>query len=955
MPTPRLIYPMLSGFLLGDAFSCHDGVRCYPAIRLSDSEKYILKVISIPASEVQLEALLITGAVSDKDAARSYFHRQAEEILQQVQILHQLSHQEGFLPYVDAQIVTKEEGIGYDVYLLSSFKRSFEKLLQSNTLSKRGSMDRILELCAALSACRRSGYLYADLKPGNIFYNEETGCRIGDLGFAAMDSLAYTALPQKYHSPYTAPEMQDDFAVLNATLDVYALGMLLYQIYNDGILPEERPNTQEPLLPPVYADYELSEIILKACDPKPENRWSDPTAFAEALVAYMQRNDVADVPIIPVAPEEVPEATEEFLPEPDEMQLQEELDALQEEDELLYPAELSDPIDAEQGQDLDVMLAQADELIAHDLPAPAVAPAPVEVPMPEPIVLEVETEEPEEAIAEEPEEAEEAEIAEPSAEAAPDDHEETAEAVIMPAAETEEIPEAVAQEEAPEEKVPFRFPRKIAVIVLILALLAAFVMGGVYYYRNYYLQHIDSMTLDYRDDRVIVHIQSDIDDSLLTVIRSDSYGNSVQASVAAGVAIFEDLQPQTRYTIRVEISGVHKLTGSTSQSFSTPARTHILSFQAGIGDRDGSVLLNLTTTGPQVDAWTVTYEAEGEQPRTATFSGNLLQLDDLTVGKKYTFTLSASDGRQISGENTVTYLATDILLAQSLQILGCGGGTLTVQWAQPEGYQVDSWTLHCYNANGFSQIVTTDQLEYTFTGLTHDIPCTVDITAEGMCQSATITVSANPITVHEFVCNMTESMQLRVSWNFTGGRPEDGWMLHYSIDGASWQSVQAPENAVLLPAIPGAQYQFRLEMDSERLLFGGEGSYTLPEPQQFQGFGISSENTLWQTALVPREEGWTFADLTMTEQFASGDQIGIVAQCSEAVENNSQLVIVQFAVYDENGILVQESSSSVAWDELWADNICTLLLPFGIDTPGSYTLHIFISGMLAYSQGIYVQ
>ena len=66
---PRLIYPLLDGFLLGDAVSEHDGVRCFPAIRQKTGEKYIVKVISVPSSRVQLDALLLTGAFSGKDGA----------------------------------------------------------------------------------------------------------------------------------------------------------------------------------------------------------------------------------------------------------------------------------------------------------------------------------------------------------------------------------------------------------------------------------------------------------------------------------------------------------------------------------------------------------------------------------------------------------------------------------------------------------------------------------------------------------------------------------------------------------------------------------------------------------------------------------------------------------------------------------------------------------------------
>ena len=60
----RLISPLLDDFHIGEAISEHHGVRCFPAMPESSDDKYIVKTISIPASQVQLQALLLTGAFS---------------------------------------------------------------------------------------------------------------------------------------------------------------------------------------------------------------------------------------------------------------------------------------------------------------------------------------------------------------------------------------------------------------------------------------------------------------------------------------------------------------------------------------------------------------------------------------------------------------------------------------------------------------------------------------------------------------------------------------------------------------------------------------------------------------------------------------------------------------------------------------------------------------------------
>jgi len=311
---PKLISPMLDGFSMGEPFSNHHGVRCCPAMRGNSDSKYIVKIISIPASQVQLQALLLTGAYQSEAAARDYFLTLAQSITAESDILTKLSKQEGFLPFEDYQIVPMENAVGYDVYLLSSYRRSLARYLRKSNMTHLSAINLGLDLCAALTVCRRAGYLYADLRPENIFITNDREFRISDLGFLKLDSLKFTSIPERCISAYTAPEIIDAFSDVNPTIDLYAVGLILYQIYNGGALPFEGRASDEVLPAPAYADYELAEIILKACAPDPKDRWQDPYEMGQALVAYMQRNGVNDTPIIaPAASHEEtqPEVTAE--------------------------------------------------------------------------------------------------------------------------------------------------------------------------------------------------------------------------------------------------------------------------------------------------------------------------------------------------------------------------------------------------------------------------------------------------------------------------------------------------------------------------------------------------------------------------------------------------------------------------------------------------------------------
>ena len=74
----KIISPLLENFDVGGSISEHNGVRCYPAMRKGSDEKYIIKTISIPASQTQLDALLLTGAYGRQEDALAYFKELAE-------------------------------------------------------------------------------------------------------------------------------------------------------------------------------------------------------------------------------------------------------------------------------------------------------------------------------------------------------------------------------------------------------------------------------------------------------------------------------------------------------------------------------------------------------------------------------------------------------------------------------------------------------------------------------------------------------------------------------------------------------------------------------------------------------------------------------------------------------------------------------------------------------------
>ena len=938
MSEPKLISPLLDGITMGNPMGSHDGVRCCPAMKENSDDKYIVKIISIPASQVQLDALLLTGAYKDPADAMDYFKEVSDGVVKEAEHLQKLAKLDGFLSYSGWQVVPMEEGkLGYEVYLISPYKRSLERYMHRSLMTHLEAVNLGLDLCAALAVCRRAGLLYVDLKPGNVFISKDKSYRIGDLGFVELDSLKYTSLPGKYRSSYSPPEVRNDLNTLNETVDIYGLGMILYQIYNDGALPAPPKEPDEPFPSPANADYEIAEIIMKAVAPNPKDRWQDPMEMGQALVAYMQRNTVNNTPIKPPAliltEEDVPALAAQTAPEdpafpgitaddsaPDERDAQ----------DVVVTGELSD------------LVSQAEELISHEPPEGVVVPEPAELPEPEPVVIPQE---------------EPAEAPEPEKPEADEDDLEFEDLF------REEKPfEPDEEEDEPDEPMPApkpkreRKPRKpigtawIAPLVtlIILGLLAA---GAFWFYQNYYLQTIDSLTVDGSQTQLVVTIKTDVDPSLLTVVCSDTYGNSTTKEVVDGKAVFTDLLSNSQYKIQLQISGFHKLVGQTTDVFNTDALTNVVSMTAITGSEDGSMLLSLTVDGPEPDSWTITGTAEEEEVIVQTFSGHNVTIKGLTVGKLYTFYLSADEKTVLQGQTSLQFAASRLVTAENLTITDCNGDTLTVSWDVPEDVAVDVWTVRCYGGS-YDETQEITGSEAVFSGIAAAQAYTVEVTASGMITPVRTNITANPINITGLSVDEEDPAQFTVTWDYDGTAPVGGWLLMYSMDGNTAKSVVQCEDAsaVISPRIPGATYHFEIQAADGRSIFRNLHSYTCPNPEIFATQALSADKITGHLLKTP-EEDWSYETVgkeAFSSTFASGDKLSLVLEASIGFYLEEEEISVMYVFRDGDGNVIPNliQQDTVDWKELWYDgdyHMGELEIPEAPTEPGSYTLSLYFN------------
>lgn len=939
----KKISPLLDEFALGRQFSNHYGVSCYPAVHTVSNEKFILKHVSIPESQTKVDALLLTGACLDRTAAQTYYEELAQSMVSELETLRDLAQTRAFSPVYDYQLTPKDkEQVGMDLWILTPYRQTLAACLRRGGLTHLDAVNMGIDVCAALTLCRKAGFIYQNLRPENIYITAQRRFQLGDLGLLPLDELAFSMLPDRYRSEYTPPELSDDMAELNTTVDLYALGVTLYQIYNSGGLPDPAATDEQGrMLPPAYADEEMAAIIAQAITPDQVGRWQSPEEMGQALVSYLQRNVVNDDLI---TPEEV------VVQEP--------------EDE---PMSASAGVEHETTMPSAAVVPMADSTEVDFTPEPELGFTPVEP--------ELEENDDDDHRHEPVADTELEDILSRAQSFMPEDPKQTPQAAGVPAAVNEEttaddsrapeeesadaVPDTDAEDEAVEETTPGQKKafRTVVAIISILVCLALAFMGGYYYYQNIYCVAVDTLqAVDSTLDTLTIQVDADGREDLLTIHCQDTFGNAHPASIVNGKATFTGLQPNTQYMVSLDVQGFHRLVGKTNISFTTAVQTEITDLVAITGAEDGSAIVSFMSSGVEPDNWFLTCSAEDEDNKVITFTDHVATVNGLTVGKMYTFTLTADNDIYLSGTTTLTHQALAVVTAQNITLSEYDVSTMTISWDEPET-PVEGWTVRCYNASGFDTTVQTQTCSVTLQDMDPAHAYSFEVTAAGMTQSAVFALTAKPILIQEVQVDDTVDGELTLRWTFAGATPEK-WLVMYTFNSDPNQvvAVQTEEPVLRIdPVMPGVTYTLQIQSADGSSVFNGSHSVASAAISAFAAFGITAENMSMSTFVAPTDPDWQSGDVeleNLTDTFKTTDSIAFALEITSRYDYSDDDVETIIVLRNAAGEPVDFSYGSAQWHTMWTEDLYLGQLVRTPQTAGEYTLEIYFNNQLACSKTI---
>ncbi len=955
----KMISPLLDGMTVENEFPGHNGRTCFRLTKAETGEKYILKRISVPESERQVDALLLTGAYPDKAAVNEYYGRVVEDIKQELAAGKKLAETECFAGAVDYQVEPRDSGVGYDVYILYPNFVTLADLLSKGLITHLRAINMSLDLCDSISACREAGFLFGNIKPENIFLSQNGKFLLGDLGLVSLQNLKYACLPEEYIGSYSAPELSDITAALNTTVDLYSLGMVLFQIYNGNHAPFEDEETSQAMadklratgkqLPtPIYADYELASIILRACTFKPEDRFQTPAELKQTLMLYMQRNEVSDNLIVPpITVSDAPVEAEEAVPEAEPVRMTD-VEALDDTFKASFAPDLSgggtekdvapeeapapqpapaEPVEEELSPDqidLDDLLASVDQAVGNTISSENGFPAETK---PNALTMHVE------------------QTPYPADRYVDTVHEE--------------------KEEAPKKKVGVIIAKVFGIITLLAAIGAI-----VYFLLTWYFVDVKELRIEScTPDQAVVVLTSEDDLSKFVLSCTDNYGNSCVVVSEGDTYVVRGLREKTTYSVTVNAAEYHRLTSASTYTvnFTTPEFTVVSQLTAARGDVDGDVLISFQYSGPTPAEWLLTCtDSTGFDTREFTFDGYSYLVTGLTADETYTFTLSASEGFFPQGELTVEHEVIPIVTASDLAVSEINENHVTMSWNAGEN-KPEEWTVSC-DAEGIETISKTTKQ----TSCTIDLPdlerdYTISVTARGMDEPVTFVLPANPVVVSNLQAAVNEDGSISVTWETPAGQPQGDWLLSYNTLGSYHTPYYADlaedeeENVIVLTnLIPNAPYEVTLTTyDTTEQVFGMTTlNFKTENVSTFDSYGLSpaapltNENGYAFVYLLPQAENWEYTDLGEAQDtFSVNDLIAVCVEV-DSIRSSRDDVSLMYVIRDSEGKVVNDiSRDDLEWSDLWYNkhHANAIPLPAAADaasTPGAYVLEIYVNRVL---------
>ena len=218
-----------------------------------------------------------------------------ERFRREAQILAQMNH-----PHIVS--VYDFGSIGDYLFYVMEFIEGTDlhQLLARRQVTPARALEIMPALCDALHYAHEKGLVHRDIKPANVLIATDGRIKLADFGLAKRldkPSTLLTLSNMAMGTPdYAAPEQYDTRAVIDHRADIYALGVVFYQMLT-GTVPR---GAWQPPSAMTGSDPRLDAVIIRALMPDRNQRYASAAEFKQSLLSSITM-PLGSPPAIPSA------------------------------------------------------------------------------------------------------------------------------------------------------------------------------------------------------------------------------------------------------------------------------------------------------------------------------------------------------------------------------------------------------------------------------------------------------------------------------------------------------------------------------------------------------------------------------------------------------------------------------------------------------------------------------
>lgn len=162
---------------------------------------------------------------------------------------------------------------------------SYRDIIDSPKVPVTTKLDLLIQVCKALDYAHKNGVIHRDIKPTNILVDREGNAKVADFGIAQLIESPESELTAGDvvlgTAAYMSPEQKISSTNVDHTTDLYAVGVMLYEILT-GRKPQGRFKLPSELNPSVPKGYDI--IITKCLAQEPKDRYRNAVELKDALL-----------------------------------------------------------------------------------------------------------------------------------------------------------------------------------------------------------------------------------------------------------------------------------------------------------------------------------------------------------------------------------------------------------------------------------------------------------------------------------------------------------------------------------------------------------------------------------------------------------------------------------------------------------------------------------------------